>query len=170
MSIQERLTELAPRLIAYSKFVRSPELDNDDIQQEMSLALLERAAVDPAFSEQSTSYMAWYATWSAKNAAAKTRTYDGHVQEAGDEMLEVVLIGHDEATSDPEAIAEQNEELDELLAQISAMTPENQTVVKMTYLGYSNNEIAARLNITPAAVSWRKKNVIRPRLQPKHRE
>lgn len=167
--IDERLDNLTPRIFAYSNFIHSPELDRDDIRQEMYLALLEKTEADPTFLDNNDSYMAWFATWMAKHAADSARAYAGYVIDGDDETLEIILSGHDDEQCDPAAVAEQNEEMEELLAQIGALTPENQTVVKMVYLGYSNNEIAARLNISPAAVSWRKKNVIRPKLQSKEK-
>jgi RNA polymerase sigma factor (sigma-70 family) len=157
--IHPRLDNLTPRIFAYSNFIHSPELDNEDIRQEMYLALLEKTAEDPTFAEQSPSYQAWFATWQAKHVAEKARTYDGHVQDGDDEMMEIILCGHSDEDDDPASIAEEEEELAELLQQISALSPENQTVVKMTYLGYSTGEIAERLNISAPAVSQRKKTI-----------
>lgn len=158
-TIHARLEDLTPRIFAYSNFIHSPELETEDIRQEMYLALLEKSAEDPTFAEQSPSYQSWYATWQAKHTAEKARTYDGHVQDADDTQMEIILCGNSDENNDPARVAEQEEELAELLQQISALSPENQTVVKMTYLGYTTGEIAERLNISAPAVSQRKKTI-----------
>ena len=158
--IHTRIVELAPRLIAYSHFIHSP-LDSADIQQEMALALLERDQVDPAFSVQEPSYLAWYATWQAKHAAGKARTYAGHIQPVDDAQMEIILCGKSDEDDDPARIAEKQEEMEMLLAQVATLTPENQAVIRMTYLGYSTKEIAAELGISPPAVSQRKKTIRR---------
>lgn len=159
--IHNRLTELAPRLIAYSAFVHSPEMEREDVQQEMALALLEKSNQDPAFAEQNDSYLTWYATWSAKNIASKSRTYDSHVQEEAaipdtGEGADMYLALPDD---DPAVIVEQRENFDELLSMLSELSTENQTVVKMTFHGYDTQEIAAVLGISSPAVSQRKKTI-----------
>lgn len=157
-AIHERIQGLAPRLIAYSRFINSPELDQEDVQQEMYAALLERGAKDPDFAGQRDAYLVRYATWSAKHAASRTYTYDSHVQREtleGADPLETIT----DYTTDPAEIVERNLQLESLIEQLQALSPENQTVVKMIYLGYSESEISDELHISRPAVSQRKKTI-----------
>lgn len=159
-SIYERLDKLTPKIFAYSKFIHGPGLGTDDIRQEMYLALLEKQQEDPTFFDNNDSYMAWYATWTAKNKAARSRRYDHRIEGSTDtESFEYYHV--DREKSDPAKIAENNENMTEILEALQQMASENVTVIKMVYLGYSNTEIAETLNVTPAAVSQRKKNITR---------
>lgn len=159
-SIDERLDKLTPKIFAYSNFIHGPELETDDIRQEMYLALLEKQQEDPTFFDNNDSYMAWYATWTAKNQAARNRSYDHRIGRSTD-TASFEYYHVDRGESDPAKIAENNENLNEILDVLQQMAPENMSVIRMIYLGYTNMEIAETLKVTPAAVSQRKKNITR---------
>lgn len=153
--IAARIEGLTPRIIAYAGFVYSPELDREDIQQEMVKAILEQAQKDPDFIHQKDSYLLKLATWKAQAVAARTRVYDNRVTEEPEEFD----IFDASASADPADLYEHQETMEELLEAIQKLSPENIQVVKMIYLGYSQKEISEKLNVSPAAVSQRKQSI-----------
>ena len=161
--IHQRIQSLTPRLIAKSHFIPSDHLEPDDLQQEMFIALLEKAQAAPGFAEQKDAYLVRYATWMAKHAAERTWTYSSHV-----ESQTLSLAGEDEVfdnfsddNADPAYLVEQSEELEEMLSRLQDLSPENRTVVKMIYLGYTESEIATELGISRPAVTQRKRTIAR---------
>ena len=177
--IHTRITDLTPRLMAYARFVHSIQLDLPDVQQEMFLALLEKDRKQPAFASQTDAYLVRYALWMAQHAAEKTWTYDSHVARtvnqtreahngraqpdrdySSDEIIFYDLTPDPDA-ADPAEVTEQRETLEALLSAVQEMSPSNQTLVKMIYLGYSESEIAEHLGISRPAVTQRKATIAR---------
>lgn len=159
-TIHDRLTDLTPRMLAYARTIQSPELDADDLYQEMALAIVERDQRDPAFLDQQDAYLTQYGTWQAKHAAEKSYSYHGHVTQLEDAAGMYCLLG-DDPDADPVQAAETAETIDELLEMVQALDPKNQQVVRLLYCGYSESEIARELHISRPAVSQRKRTIAR---------
>ena len=123
---------------------------------------------DPTFCEQTDSYIIWDAVHSGgKRAARKSRTYGKYVDAepqiaANDDDEDMDWVDSLADTSgNPEELFIESEEIDNLSAAISALSPDNKKIVTMLYQGYSQNEISEALGIGKSAVSQRKATIER---------
>lgn len=165
-SANERISELAPRLNARARAIAaaSPEHDPDDLFQEMALAIIDRTNRDASFISQKDAYILQFATWFGKNRASASRTYGKYVgqemmikAEDGDTISSFDLIGDN--TQNPERQYIRMETAEDLGERIKTLTPHNQQIVAMIYLGYSQVEIAKELGISKPAVTQRKATI-----------
>lgn len=159
-TIHDRLTDLTPRMLTYARAIPPGELEPDDLYQEMALAIVERSQKDPRFLEQQDAYVTQFGTWRAKHAAERGYRQAARTTPLEDGEADMYCLVSD-PSEDPEEAAEQAEALDELVEMVLELTPENQSVVKLIYLGYSESEIATRLHISRPAVSQRKRTIAR---------
>lgn len=164
--IVKRIEDLQPVLGYKANYICNsvnpePFIEQCDIEQEMAIALLERARRDEAFCEQASTYLAKLAEWRGLNAALRTK---GHVdaaisldtQEYAGQAEFAELIP--DSTMSPEDSAVQAETIEELLEMVED-DPRGAQMVRMFYLGYSETEIAGELGVSQAAISQRKRKL-----------
>jgi RNA polymerase sigma factor (sigma-70 family) len=159
-----KIAELSSRLNRYSYCITGPELTPEDSYQEMILAFLKKAGDDPTFIAQKDAYQVRYASWVAMQKAHAGNTYRKYVCSledltAGenDDMDVFEVFPSNDGSVEDQVIANENaEEMNEL---ISTLSPSNQTVIAMIYLGYSQVEIAEQLGVSKVAVSQRKATI-----------
>ncbi len=164
-SINERIEALQPRLKARANRIYSPCHDQEDIFQEMVVALLEKAAREPGFADQTDAYLLNYATWvGGKRNAEKAFTYNRYVlsegavqNDEGDETSTLEFIPA--STPTPEEAAISDEDSRRFLEGIENLTAEQQKIVVMLYLDYNQTEISRRLGVTRQAICERKKTL-----------
>lgn len=164
----DRFTELTPRL--QRKAAVLAHLNNehaaDDLFQEMAVSYINRTARDPKFTAQKDAYIANELTWDAQNVAEKGRVYNRYMDsehifsdDDGDEISSFELIAS--SAPNPEDAYIETETLEALSEAILSLTPENQQIVKMIYLGYSQVEIAVKMGISKPAITQRKATIAR---------
>ena len=172
----EVLSAITPTLNAVARKFASDEIPQEEVFQNMILGILEKADRSPEFlevkagytEEQRNRYVVNYAAWIARAGICKQNVYHRYVGNLGD-----ILVNPDPDDNDdddptenisgdsinPEAALVQNEKAARIMDALKDLGPENQTIVMMTFRGYSNKEVAATLKISPAAVSQRRKQI-----------
>ena len=172
--VAEKIEKLTPTLSHKAQFLAlaSPEDDADDMFQEMVLQVIEHSEKDSNFCEQTDNYIIWDAVHTGgKGAARKSRTYGKYVDAepqiaANDDDEDMGWVDSLADTSgNPEELFIESEEIDNLSAAISALSPDNQRIVTMLYQGYNQNEISEALGIGKSAVSQRKATIERQMAQ-----
>lgn len=167
MTIQTTLETLAPRLQYKANFVYSPEHNADDLSQEAVLAILEKAGQTPTFADQTEAYIYRFGVWAMQKVAQSNLAYHSHVvaeevETSSDEEDSIDILDLIPAeTEDPEEAVILEETINGIMEVVSSLSPENQTIVKMLWLGESQDEIARQLGITKGAVSQRKAVIAR---------
>lgn len=160
-SVSTRLSRIANR---YS----TPEVEPDDLYQTMVTGLLEKANNDPAFPQQSQSYICQSAAFKALHEIRANRIYRNYCQSVtskpntgNDDGQAVYIDSFASPTLDPERAIEQAEEAFLILDTLRQLTGQQQTIVKMVYLGLRNHEIAARLHVSRSYISRTRKQIAR---------
>jgi RNA polymerase sigma factor (sigma-70 family) len=166
---EEALDRLTPKLrsIAYRIAQGDPSgvLDPDDIFQEMAIVLLERSEKDPEFLNQKDAYI--LVTCAHNGGTHKVRSSRTHYHhyayttESTDDAFDDIIDLIPSREPSPEKQVIDLEEIRAISAAYLALTPENQQVVKLLYLGDRQTEVAAVMGITPAAISQRKQVIAR---------
>lgn len=132
-------------------------MDSEDIFHNMIVALLENAKSHPEFADQSDAYKYQYAKWYAGHLLEIDQNYTRYVNEEGtvtcdeDGSISTFDLMADATQVDPAELIEG----DNLLAAVKTLSPENQLIVKLLYVGYSKSEISGHLKISRPAVSQR---------------
>lgn len=129
--------------------------DPEDLRQSFVLTFLERQACDPSFIEQKNAFQLIAAKWQALHSVTKEDTYRRHVDILEEDQLELIPG----EGNNPEDLIIESESAEEILAIVEHLTSENQTVIRMIYLGYNESEIAQMLGISRPAVSQRKQTI-----------
>ena len=137
------------------------EIDAEDVEQDMYLALVEAHDKDPEFSNVNSQWYAMQkAEWAGMEAARKQITYRKYNAKEkyvnGDDDDDNDSISMLELYPSKECTIEQYEMRDTLLSAIAALDVTCQKIVAMLYQGFTQVEIAARLGMTPAAISQKK--------------
>jgi len=168
----QRFEDLSPRLQRRSRSLAHTcnEHTADDLYQDMAVSYLVRTQRQPEFASQTDAYIFTDLTWDAQNVAEKGRTYNRYMDsehifsdDEGDEVSSFELIASGEPN--PEDSYIDTEAIEALSAAILTLTPENQQIVKMIYLGYSQVEIAAQLGVSKPAITQRKATIEKALLQ-----
>jgi RNA polymerase sigma factor (sigma-70 family) len=168
--ISPKIVSLLAKLQGISYKMVFHGLDPEDTLQSICLALLERAAKEPEFASQEDAYICQYAKWSAWHLLQHSNIYNDYVEgekwtadEEYNEISEFEYIPCEDP--EPEEMFERYEAERMLALTVKDLAPENRTVVKMLYVGYSRAEIATKLHISRPAVTQRIKT-IRKALRP----
>lgn len=138
-------------------------ITNEDIYQTVVLRLCEMALFDPSFLDKDDSYILTSARWIAANAARSCRVYGAYVQaepkpetEDGNTLDWFDTIPGD---IDPLEHYRNREFARELSAAIARLPQSQQIIVKDLCHEKSRKEIAAKLGISPSAVSQQVKTL-----------
>jgi DNA-directed RNA polymerase specialized sigma24 family protein len=148
MEMQSYLSRIAGRIHSYY-----PQIDPQDILQEMNCFILERTQKDPDFIQQQPGYITRAAAWRARDWCRRqncSRTV-GAV-----ELLENVL-----ESDQPDL------DLGLALRRALATLPEtDRQIARMLAQGYERKEIAQRLGYSSSSALWRALGRIRAALAP----
>lgn len=145
------------------------QVEAEDLEQSMYASLLEQQAVEPDFDTKNTeSYVMQKAEWAARQEARKQVTYRKY------NAQEKYVKGDDDDDDDDdgnggssifeiiptqEFTIERHEKRMEIVSAISALDATCQKIVAMLYEGFTQVEIAAKLGLTPAAISQKKRQI-----------
>lgn len=168
--IKKRTEELFPRILATARIVYKTQpiqdlVQYDDIVQEMALRILERAEQIPDLNEQTDAYLMIDACRNAGyRICNKEITYLKYVGaetvvESDDESEISIFEIIPSQTADPEDALIQKEIADELRDRISTMSPECQQFIALAVQGYTDTEIARKLEVSKSAICQRHKTV-----------
>ena len=153
------LDDLLPELKKRAAWLAAanPEADEEDVCNDMILAIMEKAADDPEFMNQKPAFVLQFATWYAKNQANRARIYQARLETEGDqdENRETILETIEDLTSaNPEQAVIIRQTLRELQEEVIAkFTGNKQAIIRLMAQGYSRVEISNELNISKAAVT-----------------
>lgn len=168
--MKERTAELFPRILATARIVHNNQpvqglVEYDDIVQEMALRILERAEQIPDLNEQTNAYLMIDACRNAGyRMCNKEITYlkyvDAETVADSDDESEISIFEIIPSKStDPEDALIQKEIADELRSRISTMSPECQQFIALAVQGYTDAEIARKLEVSKSAICQRRKTV-----------
>lgn len=170
-SINNRIEKLQPRIhrVAHYEQFQTALLDRDDVEQEMTLRVLEHAQSIPNYINQTDSYILRDAFFGGLMQRRSEKIYlsyvngeDYQVCNDNDGYIDISVFELiPDSTPNPEDAAILQEEISTLEQAIVKMTPSNQQIVKMLLEGYSESEIADHLKISRPAVSQRKQTIAR---------
>lgn len=121
--------------------------DSGDLYQEMALAIIERSTTDPSFLGQTPSYVVSYGAYKGKDTVKRERVIGSRT------VSEDILENFEDYSEDPASFFEEYQAAVRVLDALKRLSPTQQTIVKMVYLGYSQKEISQELGISAAAVS-----------------
>lgn len=160
---ESRLQSITPTLRKIARSVQGTlsEYDQDDLIQAMHEGLVKQAKKNPSFLDQEDGYWFKKARWVALNMAGSGRAYTRRVD------AEIITRGDDgEELSNFDFMSSDNGDMEERIGQIDALeriaallTPEELTLVKMLYQGYSQDEIAARMGVVKTTITMRKQRI-----------
>lgn len=163
-----RVAALYPAIQRKAAYLAGDLLDADDVAQDMSLRILERAAVDPSRLNQTDAYLLGDAWNNQRHALRSAVTESRRLTDAAlvddtsdDEEGGGMFITVIDETADPETAAENAEVNEALYRAVLSLSPTNRKVVAMLYSGHTEVQIARTLGITRSAVSQRKTTIAR---------
>jgi len=145
---QDRIVELQSylrRRAAWLHYTKFPTVPVDEIIAEANLAILERAADDPDFLNQSNSYVTNHGLWRAGDAHRRVLRYEP------DTLLDDEDTGLADTLPAPEADLDLSVAVREALAKLDDTA---RTVAIMLTQGYKKAEIARHLGIKKQSISW----------------
>lgn len=149
--LSARIENLAPRLRSVvALFVNNP-MDADDMFQTITESILRSCKP-----EDTDSYILKKAKFFSADHLEKRRTYSHRVESVQMDRAPESLFSCP-ASAEDEVI--ERELSDELKSIISELPPQNQKVVTLLTLGYSQREIAAKMETTEQNISRRMKDI-----------
>lgn len=167
-TIHDRILEILPALQVRLRCIASTLYPVDELVQHAVLKIYDRAEKDPEFIQQKNNYLIQYGYWMAMHCIEAGGTYNrfmGEIDPAGpdksDEYKDIPptwdIIPSDEP--DPARAVEERETLNDLIATVRRMSPDNQIIVKMMYYGVPQAQIASKFNVTSQAIKQRKNTI-----------
>ena len=165
-SITETITRLESKLqsIAWKySWLAGNEKTEEDIYQDVVLGLIETALKDPEFTGKEDTFVLTSARWIASKTARKCYTYSKYVSAEPEPTADngEVLDWFDTIVGDidPAEHYRNREFARELSAAIASLPDAQQIIVKDLYHEVPKKETAAKLGISPAAVSQQVKTL-----------
>lgn len=168
-SINPRLESLQPRILATARRIHAsqpiPELvEVDDIQQEIAIRILERAAVIPTLADQTDAYLMIDASRNGgMRTCIKATIYRKYVSEEiavsaddNDDDVSIISILPDGSES-VESQVLYREMFASLMDRMQSLTPESREVIELSMNGLSDSEIASELGVSRSAICQRRK-------------
>jgi RNA polymerase sigma factor (sigma-70 family) len=157
-NLEERLNYASYRYCASG-------LEPQDVKQNMVLAIIEQAEIEPDFLDQKPAYIFQKAVWKGAQRqidyGVAYNKYVGDLERRTDKLEEYIepieLVVSEEPT--PEQDALEKETLNHLLTAIRDLEEKDQTIIAMTYQGYKGKEIAKKLGVTSATISQHRKAI-----------
>lgn len=142
IELQDDLSKMA----AWLHHNEMPDMEPDDLAQEMNLAILEKAQQDPDFLLAKKSYIINFAIWRAKDAARKNRRrYTNHLAET------------DPDDDDPASFIAPDLDLDYSITIrqiLDTLGEKTRSIALLLAQGYKKTEIAGMMKVTPQAIGY----------------
>lgn len=164
-NIQDRVTKLLPRIERTATY-NFPEDDTvstpNDLAQDMAAHILSRSALDPHYNEQNDQYLVKGALMNCAPRYRRQSQYQkrfvGFEPSADGEESEVVqqidLYPDDGMSVEGEVVI--NETLAAIFGEVDGS---DLKIIKMSFMGYSNLEIANELGVSAPAISQHKNKI-----------
>jgi RNA polymerase sigma factor (sigma-70 family) len=131
---------------------------DEDLAQDMWLALVEKNAASLTFAAQEIGYHIKAAKFARGHTFEKRATYDKYVEveqyivtDDGDEESVFDRLAGDDPT--PEEALERKQQTAALQAALSALTAHQRRVAQLLLAGYTTAEIAAKMGTSKSSVS-----------------
>jgi len=173
-SLQARIERLLPRIEKSVSNISSKDYEIQDLVNVGVIKLLEKAASDSTFEQQTDAYWINAATWAARHAAERSYTYFRHVSEDGEiidedgeaaSMIEdfyydLEVPGPEETLLEKETAQIQKKQMAFIQQAIGALSEKNRTIIQMLLQGYTQDEIARTLRMSKGAISQHKHAIL----------
>lgn len=146
------LERLAPRLSAIAWRVKDAAAGYgpEDAFQDMALSLVEKGVQEPAFLEQTDSFILSRCSWDGRNKAQSGRTYSkfNEPEDIGFELLS-------DRSAGPEDEAETRELMAGLKNAIERLGVKDREIIALLVIDCSPADIARKLGVSRSAISQR---------------
>lgn len=150
----ELLSSIDGRLRRICARYATPEAPAEDLYQEAAVALIEQAHEDPTFPNQTQSYIADRAKYVASHTLETVLVHRKHFPGVDVDTLEAA------SSQTPEDTVELAQAAFTALQALKTLSPRDQTIVKLSYFGFSDTEIADRMRVHRSTISRRRQVII----------